>query len=454
MTKMKTTKSALVLSIVSLFLCFTMLIGTTFAWFTDSVTSAGNKIMSGTLQVDLELLDKDNGAWNSIKEDKTALFNNDKWEPGYTEVKMLKVENEGTLALKWKAKFVAEKELSILADVIDVYVLPYGVLDDASAVAYPADRNLDGYTKVGTLREFVNTIETTTYGNLEAGESAYLGLALKMQENAGNEYQGLDLGGVFDIMILATQLDSESDSFDNQYDADADFVTYDFVVNSADELKAAFATGGNILLDSDIELNEAIVITEETYLNLNDNVLTVMGMDFQAGATIKDGTISSGGNTYLTTHIKVSGGILNMDTVTVDVNHHLNANVNWTEATGMEIQNATATLNNCNIKIDNPTGAKWVYSYGISLNNATVTINGGSITAECEEGTAANGPTNPNAISTMGECTVTLNNVDVEATYYATTVNGHLTINTTDTSVMDADIVDNRGGSHTLNYID
>ena len=109
MTKMKTTKSALVLSIVSLFLCFTMLIGTTFAWFTDSVTSAGNKIMSGTLQVDLELLDKDSGTWNSIKEDKTALFNYDKWEPGYTEVKMLKVENEGTLArLNWRIKGSAE----------------------------------------------------------------------------------------------------------------------------------------------------------------------------------------------------------------------------------------------------------------------------------------------------------------------------------------------------------
>ena len=223
MTKTKSTKHALIMSVMALFLCFTMLLGTTFAWFTDSVTSAGNKIMSGTLKVDLELLDKDSGTWNSIKEDKTALFNNDKWEPGYTEVKMLKVENEGTLALKWKAKFVAEKELSILADVIDIYVLPYGVLDDASVVAYPADRNLDGYTKVGTLREFVNTIETTTYGNLEAGESAYLGLALKMQESANNDYQGLDLGGLIDIHILATQLDSEEDGFGPDYDKEAEY---------------------------------------------------------------------------------------------------------------------------------------------------------------------------------------------------------------------------------------
>lgn len=226
MTKTKSTKQALLMSVLALVLCFAMLLGTTFAWFTDSVTSAGNKIMSGTLKVDLELLDKESGTWNSIKEDKTALFNNDKWEPGYTEVKMLKVENEGTLALKWKAKFVSEKELSILADVIDVYVLPYDVLTEEQAkdVAYPTTRDLEaaGYKKVGTVRDFVNTIETTTTGKLEAGESAYLGIALKMQESANNDYQGKDLGA-FDIMILAAQLDSEEDGFGKDYDANAEY---------------------------------------------------------------------------------------------------------------------------------------------------------------------------------------------------------------------------------------
>ena len=281
MTKTKSTKHALIMSVMALFLCFTMLLGTTFAWFTDSVTSAGNKIMSGTLKVDLELLDKTSGEWKSIKEDKTALFNNDKWEPGYTEVKMLKVENEGTLALKWKAKFVSEKELSILADVIDVYVLPYGVLDDASGVTYPADRNLDGYTKVGTLRDFVNTIETTTTGNLEAGQAAYLGIALKMQESANNDYQGLDLGGAFDIMILASQLDSEEDAFGKDYDADATYPSFEdkwdgtadiswyndtdteFTLSTAEQLAglAELVDAGNtfedktILLGSDLDLD-------------------------------------------------------------------------------------------------------------------------------------------------------------------------------------------------------
>jgi predicted ribosomally synthesized peptide with SipW-like signal peptide len=209
--KAKTT-GRLVASIIAIVMCFAMLLGTTFAWFTDSVNSSNNKIQSGDLKVDLELLDKDTGLWNSIKEDKTALFNYNNWEPGYTEVKVLKVENEGSLALKWKAKFVSDEQLSILADVIDVYVKP-----SETEIGYPADRSLAGYKKVGTVAEFVNTIEETTYGELAREEVAYLGLALKMQESAGNEYQSKTIGA-FDIQIVATQFTVENDTFGSDYD--------------------------------------------------------------------------------------------------------------------------------------------------------------------------------------------------------------------------------------------
>ncbi len=231
MTKQKSTKRALLLSALALLMCVTMLIGSTFAWFTDSVTSAGNKIQSGTLRLDLELLDKETG-WASIKESKAPIFDYNLWEPGYTDVKILKVENEGNLALKWYAKFISADDLSILADVIDVYVCP-----SATELKYPADRNLEGYTKVGTVRDFVNTIENTTKGNLAPkgtdGSVAYLGIALKMQETAGNEYQDKILGA-FDIMILATQDTVEEDSFDDQYDANAE---YDKVKLPAKKLK-------------------------------------------------------------------------------------------------------------------------------------------------------------------------------------------------------------------------
>ncbi len=215
---MNKTKKSLLMSAISLLLCISMLIGSTFAWFTDSVSSVSNKIQSGTLKVDLELLDKETGVWNSLKESQAPIFNYDKWEPGYVDIKVLKVENEGNLALKWVAKFCSEYQLSILTDVIDVYVRP-----SESEIGYPTDRNLEGYTCVGNLRTFINSIEETTYGALEAKEASYLGLALKMREDAGNEYQDLSLGGAFDIRIYATQYTSESDSFDNQYDKNAMF---------------------------------------------------------------------------------------------------------------------------------------------------------------------------------------------------------------------------------------
>ena len=227
MTK-TSTKRALLLSVLALIVCASMLIGTTFAWFTDSVTSANNKIQAGTLKVDLELLQED-GTWKSIKDSAAPIFNNDKWEPGYTEARVLRVTNEGSLALNWYAKFMVKSELTDLANVIDVYVK-----EDVTAI--PATRDLTGYTKVGTVADFVDKIEATTKGVLypqgNADGKPYqetLGIILQMQESAGNEYQGLSLtadtnGNAtgFDIQILATQLTYEKDSFNDQYDKDAE----------------------------------------------------------------------------------------------------------------------------------------------------------------------------------------------------------------------------------------
>ena len=257
--KERSLKQRLISAVLALVMMVGALVGTTFAWFTDSVSSAGNKIISGSLKVDLELLDKESGEWISLKDSQDPIFNYTKWEPGYIDAKVLKVENEDSLALKWKAMFVAEEELSILADVIDVYVKAYGVLADDSTVAYPADRALEGYTKVGTLKEFVNTIQQTTYGNLLAGQAAYLGIALKMQEEAGNDYQDKKLGE-FDIQIVATQLTSESDSFGDDYDEGAEFPEmkdYDVVVEVPVENGAVSetTTEGNVTVPAGVKVN-------------------------------------------------------------------------------------------------------------------------------------------------------------------------------------------------------
>ena len=69
MAKKRSTKSALLWSVLSLFLCISMLAGTTFAWFTDSVTSANNIIQSGNLDVELKYAKIDGGnltAWDTV----------------------------------------------------------------------------------------------------------------------------------------------------------------------------------------------------------------------------------------------------------------------------------------------------------------------------------------------------------------------------------------------------
>ena len=116
MTKKYSTKKALVASVLSLALCFSMLIGTTFAWFTDSVTSAGNIIKTGNLDVEMYWADGTQ-AVPSNENDWTdastgAIFNYDNWEPGYVDVKHVQIKNNGTLALKYQVKIMANGEVS------------------------------------------------------------------------------------------------------------------------------------------------------------------------------------------------------------------------------------------------------------------------------------------------------------------------------------------------------
>lgn len=226
MNNNKTTKRALCTSIVALLICFTMLIGTTYAWFTDSVTSSGNKIQSGTLDVQLTWTDDAAAAedtWNDVEADNAdPIFDYELWEPGYTAVRYLKVKNNGTLALKYKVQIITNGSLADtngvkLSDVIDVYYAP-------SKVDVP-DRDLDNntnLTKLGTLTQFL-TGGAVINDELLATESDYATLVLQMQESAGNEYQGLTVGTSFDIMLFAAQLTYEEDSFDETYDEDAIF---------------------------------------------------------------------------------------------------------------------------------------------------------------------------------------------------------------------------------------
>ncbi|MBE6691514.1 MAG: right-handed parallel beta-helix repeat-containing protein [Ruminococcaceae bacterium] len=212
------TKKALVLSVLSLCLCLAMLLGTTFAWFTDEVTSSGNIIQTGTLKVGMYWVEGDevvpakgDAAWQDAS--KGAMFNNTLWEPGYVEAKHIMIANEGTLALDYKLRIVANGVVSKLSDVIDVYYFE-------TAEQLTRDSAVTG-TKLGTLTDILGTnknLTKTVLGSLTAGETRTLTLALKMQETAGNEYQNLSIGADFSIQLIATQMASEEDSFDAYYD--------------------------------------------------------------------------------------------------------------------------------------------------------------------------------------------------------------------------------------------
>lgn len=249
MTKRKSTKHALLMSALSLLLCLSMLVGSTFAWFTDSVTSSGNIIKSGTLDVTMEWKDATaTGAQQSYKDaSEGAIFNYDKWEPGYVEAKNIKIGNAGTLALKYQLSIIATGEVSKLADVIDVYY--------AEGEYTLTDRNLTTQlTHIGTLTQVLAAISSTASGDLLATETDTVTIALKMQESANNDYQGLSIGSEFAVQLLATQLTYEKDSFDDQYDKMA-------TIDTEAELREALAADyDRIQLGANIELTDSVVI--------------------------------------------------------------------------------------------------------------------------------------------------------------------------------------------------
>jgi predicted ribosomally synthesized peptide with SipW-like signal peptide len=217
MTNRKTTKRALLSSVVALFLCFAMLLGTTYAWFTDSVTSANNIIKSGNLDVDLYRWDAANTSVE-ITNTSEPLFGNKSnkaqndaadtlWEPGKTQVVYLSIKNNGTLDLKYQVNIDVTGVEKNLIDVLEYKITP-----DAK---YGTVATWSGNGKQVKAGVNTDSIDIT----LKAGQEHFFALSVHMLESANNDYQ--DASATFNINVLATQLASESDSFNNQYDKDA-----------------------------------------------------------------------------------------------------------------------------------------------------------------------------------------------------------------------------------------
>ena len=213
---MRQTSNSIFTSTIALLLVIAMFSGTTLAWFTDLATSSGNVIQSGNLDAELhwsnELLASDSTEW--IDASSGAVFTHNDWEPGYTEVKYIKVTNAGTLNFKWKLTVEADGPVTSLSDVIDVYYVN-PITNELNS--------LEGLTSVGTLTK-VMMDKTNSAGRLAAGQDVILAIAFHMDEQAGNEYQDMSLcNNGFSLKLLATQDVGESDSFGDDYDADADW---------------------------------------------------------------------------------------------------------------------------------------------------------------------------------------------------------------------------------------
>ena len=232
MTKNFSTKRALLASIVVLCLCVSMLVGTTFAWFTDSVTSSGNVIQSGILDIEMFWTegteDPANANWKDAKDG--AIFNSTLWEPGRAEAKHLRIDNVGKLALANNLAINPHGEVSELADVIDVYYASSATqLNDRDELIRDDELINDGFELLGTLREFINqegeiANELIAKGTLAAKSSWSGTIVLKMRDEAGNYYQNMSIGTDFSIQLMATQTTAEKDSFGDDYDQNAYFV--------------------------------------------------------------------------------------------------------------------------------------------------------------------------------------------------------------------------------------
>ena len=314
MTKKNSTKKALITSALCLLLCVSMLVGATFAWFTDSVSTTNNVITAGNLDVNLYYKTTAMGEWAPVKAD-TNVFSGNLWEPGHTEVVYLKVVNEGTLALKYDlivnvASEVAGTNVAGDSFKLSDYIL-YNVTNGVTAFADSAAARGD---------ETGNKLNAP-YNNaasLEAGKSVELTMVVFMPTTVGNDanYKTGTTAPVINlgVNLFATQYTYENDSYGPDYDAEAKPV----VVYTAADLAAALTSDEEIIsviLGNDIDLPRNLLIggnsgdeykmgsqnTKDITINLNGNKLnitttywSVLGVvNPETNVTIKNGTMTS-----------------------------------------------------------------------------------------------------------------------------------------------------------------
>ena len=376
MTNRKSTKRALLGSVMAMVLCLAMLVGATFAWFTDTASTGVNKIQAGNLDVQLQYATAwdENGnvtSWadaqgRQLEFKKAAGAENETilWEPGCTyELPELRVVNNGNLALKYKVAITGINGSAKLNEVID------WTINDA-------DLSADHSLSAGATSEAL-----TIKGH--------------MQESAGNDYMNESIDGIA-ITVYATQDTVESDSFNNTYDENA---TYPVV--NVTELKEALTTGGVVAVTKDIHTNNIedtaaarIVISQPTTLNLEKKIITPNDMgnnnnNFVALYVNADTTINAGKDGGIDTGVNGGYGINVNDGATLTIN----GGYYYGGGTAVQVQKGTLIINGGTFACEpysNPT-----YGYNFLINCVDGAYKNGTAKAIIQGGTFLSTSTPP-----------------------------------------------------------
>ncbi len=414
MTKTQNTKRALLMSALSLLMCISMFIGSTFAWFTDSVTSANNVIQSGTLDVVLEYKTNWSDEWAPVNENTKLFKDGALYEPGYTEVVYLRVSNAGSLALKYMLSFnIANEEGSI-----NVYGDEFKLSDYLQIGSYYQDEYSSGANYANTLMPimFGNREKALENVNLNTLSSAnpiirdnapilpgedtaqVYALVLTMPETVGNEANTkvgeeapyIELG----IRLYATQYTHEDDSFNNQYDANVEEPTVHEIYNAADFSKA-FAEGGQAIIENmDLSGENAVYaeLAADKSLALNTNNSTIAKQDDKDYAIVNYGDLEITGNGTIKTEFKGSienWGKLYINNLNIDVQgtkygfHVKDGEVEINDLTltaqrgGLNLQGGKVTMNSGSVTTTSYGTNIGYLVYAASLTSAEVVINGG-----------------------------------------------------------------------------
>lgn len=224
---MKNYKKTIFASALALIVCCTLLLGSTFAWFTDSATNKGNVITSGEMDAGFyyKSLVGSTGYEYVKVDENTAVFEDVIWEPGKSYGYDFKVRNDGDtygangVAFNYQIELLNIQNLTDgvdMASQLKVYVTPANADTEEEALT---DANY-----VGTLAEISENGGVIRVSDkvMRQGWEDTFSIVIKMDENAGNDYQNASVS--FDIRMNAKQATFEEDAFgNNNYDANATY---------------------------------------------------------------------------------------------------------------------------------------------------------------------------------------------------------------------------------------